>query len=217
LPPSSSILYTSSMRILIADDNDAMRRHTQFALEENGHVVVATTNGTEAFDVLRQADSPPIAILDWNMPGMDGPDVCRRLRLLDRDAPKYLILLTVRSRSSEIAEGLDAGANDYIVKPFDFEELRARVAVGQRVIELQRSLARRVDELQEALAHVKRLQGLLPICMHCHKIRDDKQSWQKLEAYIAEHSEAKLSHGLCPDCMREYYPQYAAAVPTTDE
>ena len=201
--------YDFAMRVLIAEDNDNMRKHLQFALEDHGHEVVVTKDGTEAWEELQKSSAPHIAILDWNMPGYDGPEICKKLRALETEQHKYIILLTVRNRSDEIAAGLDAGANDYIVKPFDFEELRARVAVGQRVVELQQSLAKRVDELQAALAHVKRLQGLLPICMHCHKIRNDKQSWQKLEAYIHENSEAKLSHGLCPDCLQKHYPQYA--------
>lgn len=194
------------MRILIAEDNDSMRKTISFALEDQGHEVLATKNGLEAWDALQQADSPMLAILDWNMPGRNGIDICRDLRQQGSDKPKYLILLTVRNLTEEIAAGLDAGANDYMVKPFDFEELRARIGVAVRVLELQDKLARRVDELQDALAHVKRLQGLLPICMHCHKIRDDKQSWLKLEEYIHEHSDAKLSHGLCPDCVKKHYP-----------
>ena len=201
--------YDFFMRVLIAEDNDNMRKHLQFALEDHGHEVVVTKDGKEAWEELQKETSPQIAILDWNMPGHDGPDICKMLRKTETEDHKYIILLTVRNRSAEVAAGLDAGANDYIVKPFDFEELRARVAVGERVVELQKSLANRVDELQAALEHVKRLQGLLPICMHCHKIRNDKQSWQKLEAYIHENSEAKLSHGLCPDCLKEHYPQYA--------
>ncbi len=197
------------MRILIAEDNDAMRRHLEFALEDQGHEVIVTKDGTQAWQELQKEDAPSIAILDWNMPGYDGPEICRMLRNLELSCPPYLILLTVRNRNSEIVEGLDAGANDYIVKPFDFKEMRARVSVGIRVVELQQSLAKRIKELQSANNHVKTLQGLLPICMHCHKIRDDKKSWRRLEAYIHEHSEAKLSHGLCPDCAKKHYPSYS--------
>jgi hypothetical protein len=91
-----------------------------------------------------------------------------------------------------------------VTKPFNREELRARVQGGARVVELQRSLAERVEELEQALARVKQLQGLLPICSYCKKIRDDRNYWQQVEAYIGEHSEAVFSHGICPDCFDKF-------------
>jgi len=112
----------------------------------------------------------------------------------------------VKDRKEDIVSGLDAGANDYVIKPFEQEELRARLRVGERVVELQSALNDRVKELQKALSHIKTLQGILPICMHCHKIRDDQDVWQRLEKYIAEHSGVQFSHGLCPECRKKYYP-----------
>ena len=108
----------------------------------------------------------------------------------------------------DIIAGLEAGADDYIGKPYEKDELRVRVKVGERITALQSALVEQVRSLQEALAHVKTLQGILPICMHCHKIRNDQQSWQRLEKYIAEHSDAKFSHGLCPECMKKHYPDF---------
>jgi CheY-like chemotaxis protein len=143
------------------------------------------------------------------MPGMDGIDVCRLIREKDDSNPTYIILLTAKQSKENIVVGLEAGANDYIVKPFDKNELRARVDVGRQVVELQTALANRVIELQEALNHVKTLQGIIPICMHCHKIRDDQEAWQGLEKYIENHSEANFSHGICPDCMKKHYPECA--------
>src|SRR4029434_1546856 len=92
----------------------------------------------------------------------------------------------------------------YIVKPFEREELHARVQVGFRMLELQAALADRVRELEEALARVKQLQGLLPICSYCKKVRDDQNYWQQVETYIEGHSDAQFTHGICPDCRQKF-------------
>src|SRR5262249_57910928 len=98
--------------------------------------------------------------------------------------------------------GLQSGANDYVTKPFDRAELQARVCVGKSVVELQRSLALRVRELEDALSQVRQLQGLLPICCYCKKIRDDRNYWQQVETYVGDHSAARFSHAICPDCLK---------------
>jgi len=113
---------------------------------------------------------------------------------------KYLILLTAKGEKADIVRGLAAGANDYVIKPFDKDELRARVDVGVRVIQLQIRLAERIQELQEALAHVNQLKGIIPICAQCKRIRDDQNYWQRVEKYIAKNIDARFTHGLCPDC-----------------
>jgi DNA-binding response OmpR family regulator len=162
--------------------------------------VTVVANGAAAWDHLRAATAPTLAILDWMMPELDGPEVCRRVRRELPLANMYLMLLTARESRGDLVAGLDAGADDYITKPFDAEELRARVQVGVRVLTLQKSLAERVEELQAALSNVKQLRGLLPICSYCKRIRGDDQYWQQLEGYIAEHSDAQFSHGICPTC-----------------
>jgi len=118
--------------------------------------------------------------------------------------PVYIILLSARSGQEDKIHGLEAGADDYITKPFDRDELRARVQVGIRVLELQGALAHRVRQLEEALSRVKQLQGLLPICSYCKKIRNDRNYWQQVEGYISERSEAQFSHGICPECYAQY-------------
>ncbi len=97
--------------------------------------------------------------------------------------------------------GLDGGADEYIVKPFDWSVLHARINTGARIASLQQSLANRVAELQSALDMVNKLSGLLPICSYCKRIRKEENRWQQLEAYLSEHSEAEFSHGVCPDCF----------------
>src|SRR5207253_8754553 len=143
---------------------------------------------------------PRLVILDWMMPVMDGLEVCRRIRQRQSATPTYIILLTAKGSKAEIVEGLIAGANDYVIKPFDRDELRARVHVGVTVVELQQNLAERILELEEALAQVKHLQGILPICTYCKQVRNDQNYWQQVECYISEHSEAKFSHSICPNC-----------------
>lgn len=127
------------MRILIADDNNFYRRALQLTLEEWGYEVVAAANGMAAWDVLSGPTPPKLAVLDWMMPGLDGPEVCRRLRGLHRNEPTYVILLTSKSGKANAVAGLESGADDYIIKPFDRDELRARLRVGLRIVGLQTS------------------------------------------------------------------------------
>jgi sigma-B regulation protein RsbU (phosphoserine phosphatase) len=188
------------VKLLIAEDDMISRRLLETTLIKWGYEVVVTGDGVAAWEVLQTEDTPPLAILDWMMPGMDGIEVCRKVRQTPTPTPPYLILLTAKGRREDIVTGLRAGANDYVTKPFDREELRARVQVGMRIVELQQSLAERVKALEEALTRVKQLQGLLPICSYCKKIRDDQNYWQQVESYISEHSEAQFSHSICPDC-----------------
>jgi CheY-like chemotaxis protein len=141
-----------------------------------------------------------MAILDWMMPDMDGLEVCRLVRQQQTATPIYIILLTAKAGKADVVEGLDAGANDYIFKPYNREELHARVRVGETVVNLQQSLAARVEELESALTQVKLLQGILPICSYCKNVRDDQNYWQQMETYISKYSEAQFSHSICPGC-----------------
>jgi phosphoserine phosphatase RsbU/P len=194
----------SSMKILVAEDQ-AVSRHILVAyLHKWGYDVTAFRDGLSAWEALRAPEAPQLVILDWLMPGMDGIEICRQIRQNPRTQPIYLILLTARRGQEDKIQGLQSGADDYITKPFNREELRARVQVGIRVLELQGALAQRVRELEDALARVKTLQGLLPICSYCKKIRDDRNYWQQVEGYISDHTEAQFSHGICPECYARF-------------
>jgi CheY-like chemotaxis protein len=187
-------------RVLIAEDDPTSRRLLQVTLEKWGFVVEVCCDGHEAWQALQCDEAPQLAILDWMMPGIDGLEICRRLRALPQQRVCYAILLTAKDQKQDLADGLSSGADDYMIKPFDPRELRARLQVGIRLLSLQQALAGRVSELEEALAQVKLLQGLLPICSYCKNIRDDNNYWQQIESYVSAHSEAQFSHGICPTC-----------------
>lgn len=127
------------MRILIADDNHFYRRALEVTLREWGYEVLAVTDGQTAWDVLQSDQAPKLAILDWMMPGLDGLEVCRRLRAACRHEPTYVIVLTSKDGKEHAIAALDAGADDYVRKPFDRDELRARLRVGRRIVGLQTS------------------------------------------------------------------------------
>ncbi len=190
------------MKVLIAEDDPVSRRLLEATLNTFGFEVILAADGAQAWAVLQGEDPPSLTILDWMMPEMDGVEICRRVRQLPAAIPPYLILLTAKSEKTDVVIGLDAGANDYLTKPFDRSELRARIQVGTHVLELQKALVGRVQELEDALSQVKQLQGLLPICSYCKKVRDEQNYWQRVESYLSEHAQVVLSHGICPDCYR---------------
>ena len=187
-------------KVLIADDDRVTRRMLEVILGEWGYETVVAQDGLTAWETLRRADGPRLALLDWLMPGLDGVEICRRVRAVPSRQPPFVILLTVRDSRQDVVAGLEAGADDYVVKPFDQAELRARLKTGARILRLQAELAEQLRTSEQALALVKRLQGLLPICSYCKKVRDDQNYWRRVEDYVSEHSEARFSHGICPTC-----------------
>jgi DNA-binding response OmpR family regulator len=191
------------MKVLIAEDDAVSRLLLESILREWGYEVVSTSDGQAAWAALQAPGAPRMAILDWQMPGLDGLELCRRVRANPATESVYVLLLTGKGGTENIVLGLRAGASDYLTKPFDLDELSARLGVGRRVVELQHHLAERVAELEQTLAQVKRLQGLIPICAWCKKVRDDRNYWQQVEEYIGQHSEARFSHGICPECFAE--------------
>ncbi|MFH1731762.1 MAG: response regulator [Planctomycetota bacterium] len=196
------------MKVLIAEDDQVSRRLLQATLGRLGYEVITTENGAQAWDALQKPDAPRLAILDWMMPELDGVDVCRYVRGREDVPYVYIILLTARGQKKDVVTGLEAGADDYLIKPFDPQELRSRITVGERILKLEAALEAKVLELKEALTHVKQLQGLLPICMHCKKIRDDGDTWHRMENYIQEHSGAMFTHSLCEECLDKHYPDH---------
>lgn len=195
------------MEILIAEDDTTSRRMLEAYLVKWGYDYRTVDNGEAALAVLLEEGGPPLALIDWMMPGIDGIEVCRRVREQNADALPYIILVTARANKADIAFGLNAGADDYVVKPFDRDELQARVGAGERIVALELERTRRMTELEDALNHIKALQGILPICMYCRRVQSDAASWQGIEEYVLEHSHAEFSHGMCPECAAKHHPE----------
>src|SRR6266540_3454096 len=137
------------MKVLIAEDDPVSRRLLEVKLRRWGHEVIVVGDGSEAWRVLQQADAPQLAILDWMMPGMDGVQVCREVRSRAEGRYTYLLLLTARGQKEDIVQGIEAGADDYLTKPFDSTELQARLRAGERVLDLQARLLSALEALRD--------------------------------------------------------------------
>jgi DNA-binding response OmpR family regulator len=192
------------LQVLVADDEPVSRAVVGAMLKKAGYPVVFAPDGEQAWQHL-DCDAPPsLAVLDWEMPGLQGPEIVERIRGRQTPTPTYVILLTSRDSSTDIVRGLRAGADDYVTKPANEEELIARVNVGVRVVQLQQALAERVRSLEEALANVKALQTLLPMCAYCKSIRNDQNYWEKVETYFTQHSNVSFTHSYCPNCYERF-------------
>jgi sigma-B regulation protein RsbU (phosphoserine phosphatase) len=192
------------LQVLVADDEPVSRTVVGAMLRKAGYPVTYAPDGEQAWKQLDCDDPPAIALLDWEMPGLQGPEVVQRIRSRPSPSPTYVILLTSRDSSADIVQGLRAGADDYVTKPANEDELVARVNVGARVVQLQTALADRVRSLEEALANVKALQTLLPMCAYCKSIRNDQNYWEKVETYFTQHSNVAFTHSYCPNCYERF-------------
>lgn len=193
------------MKVLIADDDAVALVKVRALILRWGYSVDTVTDGVAAWDYLRDSSAPTVAVIDWQMPGMDGDEVCRKVLTELHDKAIHIILVTA-VRKEQVIDALNAGAADFLVKPFDMGELQARLRVGRRVVQLQDQLRRRVKELEAAMHEISQLQLLLPICSYCKKIRDDNNYWQHVETYISSHTGSQFSHGICPECLEQNFP-----------
>lgn len=190
------------MKLLIAEDEYTTRLTVQVILEQWGYRIDSVEDGTVAWELLQQPEGPEIAILDWEMPGIDGLELCRMVKELPRKTPIYVILLTGRDDQNDILKGFDAGADDYITKPFDDNELRARVRVAERLVNIQEELAISNDELRAVLNHVEMLQDNLPVCSECLRIQNYDDSWRNLKEYVADKEDPRFQYTVCPHCLK---------------
>jgi phosphoserine phosphatase RsbU/P len=196
------------MKILIAEDNAPVRHVLINLLRQWGYEPETASDGLEAWNSFQRPDAPALGVIDWMMPAIDGPDLIRMIHEKMEIHRPYIILLTSKNRKEDMVAGLNAGADDFISKPFHADELWARIRAGVRTLDLRRNLEENIQQLDEALSSVKNLQGLLPICAYCKKIRDGANYWHRVEQYIEEHSDAEFTHGICPDCFREQVASY---------
>jgi DNA-binding response OmpR family regulator len=191
------------VKILIAEDEFTTRMMVQVCLENWGYRVESVTNGEEALVQLSKPDAAHIAILDWEMPLLDGVEVCRRVKEMEVENPPYIILLTGRDSKTDILRGFDAGADDYMTKPFNDDELRARTRVAERLVRTQSSLSESVVELREALNQLEILESGVEICRACRKIlnRYDGQ-WQSFDELLENGGNPHFVINTCPHCTK---------------
>lgn len=184
--------------ILIIDDDPNLSRTLADILRHKGYEAVSAANGTDALTLLRK-NPVNLALIDIGLPDISGVELLKRIKA-DYPSTEAIILTGNASLDSAI-EAANRGAFSYLVKPYDIEQLMLNIrrAIEKRQVEEDRE--RLILELRAALAKVKQLEGIIPICSYCKKIRDDQESWQQLESYISEHSEALFSHGICPECF----------------
>ncbi len=174
------------MKVLIAED-DAVSSYVLAArVRKMGHEVLTAAEGAAAWEIY-QREHPRLVITDWMMPGMDGLELCRRIRSV-QGTYTFVILLTALSGKEKYFEGMEAGADDFVTKPLDPDGLQARLRVAERVVSLQHD--------------VNQLEGLLPICSYCKRIRDAGNEWHPLESYVGEKTETTFEQTLCPDCSK---------------
>ena len=198
------------MKVLIAEDNLFSRRMLRTILSNAGYTVVEAADGDEAWNELQKPDAPRLLVLDWMMPGINGLELCKRLAEKEKGQTvlSYIIMVTSKTDMEDIVQGLQSGAHDYITKPFDNEELKARIAIGKRIVELQIALEQRVQSCIPTDGKTNTLSGLLPICSVCKKIRDEDGQWEDVEDYVKKHTEAEFSHSICPKCLETHYDKY---------
>jgi len=202
-PIITSSSTDASEHLLIAEDHDSARTALKSLLEWKGFSVTTVADGKRALKVLTSENAPSVALLDWEMPGMSGPDICRAVRSKPAGHYRYLIIITAREGEEDIAEAMAAGADDFVRKPFGVPEVVARIRNGQRTLRLERSLAARIAELERSIEAGRHLKRLLPICAYCKSIRDDTDYWQEIEQYIHKHTGTDFSHGVCPACVEK--------------
>jgi CheY-like chemotaxis protein len=198
------------MKVLLAVENLDTRWWMQMELAEQGYEVQAVGNGLDAWEVLTSADPPQVILLDWELAGVDGIALCRKARGNPLREQPYLILLLNGENGENVRSALRAGADDYLRRPLDPDELAARIMLARRVMDLQSHVTRQTEELYNSLLEpglaspeVGHWHELLPMCAWCKQVRTEEEGWQVLERYLAQQHDIDVTHGICPECVRQ--------------
>jgi PleD family two-component response regulator len=191
--------------IVIVDDTPENLTVLRQMLAEQNYMVRPALNGEIAIKAVNTS-SPDLILLDIRMPGMDGYEVCKQLKSDEKTSGIPVIFISALNELDDKIKAFSLGGVDYITKPFQAEEVLARVKTHLTLRSLQKSIEDKNAQLQKALDEVKILSGFLPICSSCKNIRDDKGYWNQIENYISKHSEAEFSHSICPECAKKIYP-----------
>lgn len=199
-------MIRDSVKILVVDDDPDVLFATTRAIKSAGYDVANASSCAECRELLT-GFRPDLLLLDVMLPDGNGRDLCREIKANPQTAHLFIILLSgVSTSSANQAKGLDDGADGYIARPISNMELKARVNAMVRIVTAERQRDEAIAKYRDALEKIRQLQGLVPICSHCKKIRNDKGFWNHIEEYIDAHLDVSLSHSICPDCAEENYP-----------
>jgi len=193
---------TKKAHILAVDDSPTALKSIENIIEDR-YIVTTCSSGEEALESYKIVN-PDLILLDIILPGISGIEACKKI--ISKNPNALVIIITSKTDESDVVEGLEAGAIDYIKKPFSPIELLARIKSGLRLHDTIESFYLSNIELKKAVDSIDKLQGLLPICTNCKKIRDDDGYWFQVEKYIETHSDASFSHSICPVCADKLYP-----------
>ncbi len=197
---------TKKLRVLIAEDDFLVAEMIKGQIRQLGHEIIEVVgNGHLAAERTREL-KPDVIMMDINMPDMDGID---GMRLIHKHFPTPVVVLTAYESEDLLRKATEAGAGAYLVKPSSIAEIDRAITIAIARFDDLLKLKALNEELQEALGQIKTLAGLLPICVNCKKVRDDKGYWKDVESYLAAYSEAEVSRSLCPDCMEKIYPEFS--------
>jgi len=198
--------YSRAPSVFVAADDPIIRRALESYLGSWDCETVIVFDNKELLHRLELENHPSLLIIDGAIEGIDTDALCRHIRLSFHTVRPYIILISHGNAGERSIFDADSGPDDLLDSPFTKREFCARVSAGMRIVDLETELSSLALNLRQATTRIQKLNGLLPICFHCKKIRDDRGYWNEVEKYISDHSDAEFSHAICPGCLRQYYP-----------